>query len=57
MIYIYISSQTEQGKKGRGKEVQSDDCKVAQPKRSGGALCIWQVVRVLIRNAMSTLVC
>ena len=41
-IYIYIYIYTichgqEQGSKGRGKEVQSDTCRVTGP------LCIWQV--------------
>ena len=41
-IYILCHGQ-EQGRKGRGKEVQSDGCKVAQPKCAVGALCIWQI--------------
>ena len=36
-IYTYtkICHGQEKGRKGRGKEVQSDGCKVAQPKRVG----------------------
>ena len=33
IIYIYICLGQEKTRKGQEKEVQSDGCKVAQPKR------------------------
>ena len=53
--YTYICHGQEQGRKTQGKEVQSDDCKVAQPKR------VWLGHFVFgkysTRSVMLTLVC
>ena len=43
-VCVYIYTFRKGRNKGRGKEVQSDGCKVVQPKRVRlGALCFWQV--------------